>query len=558
MHARLSLVVLVVLAVSCGGGNGGSSDAGGEPGIDLVTDGDGAVFEDGRSVKTDGTTPDDGVGIPDQSAPDVFPPDDVIGEDSPELDDAVIPDSLLDSASTDTGKPDTGTPGGSLSVAAPTQWQRGPVTLLVTLDGEGTFAGEVEFAVGQSALQAATPMTGFSDDLNAMTAGTWRFVWNSMVDVGEDVDEVSVVVTATSGDMVLHAEAAPFPLRNDPARDRIALITSSINGNNKVRRLVFSHGAGFSFDGNVIEVGESPVDVAFHPGGISAVTLDQGSDSMTFFAIGDDGSAVISGAVSADGHNLERARFALDGSGLYLMDYNSIPGAGLFLLELDPHTGLPGPGAGLQMLSEHKGAQAFDLFPNNGGYAVLSTVPGLGGLVLSLHGSDGTLIVKQEFGPEGSLPRSVAISHYGDILLTAHGNLFGEIEAVTLFTYYPDGALEQMGQVEVADPEEVEFAADGMSAVVSEAWDNKVTLVQVGGGIALSKKNSVKVDLATRIASPRWGPDADRFFVATVSATTGESGLAVVSYAGNSISLDETFSLGGGNDVIPGSVDVQP
>jgi hypothetical protein len=32
----------------------------------------------------------------------------------------------------------------------------------------------------------------------------------------------------------------------------------------------------------------------------------------------------------------------------------------------------------------------------------------------------------------------------------------------------------------------------------------------------------------------------------------------VVSYANNSISLDKTFSLGGGNDVIPGAVDIQP
>ena len=546
MRRKWTLVVLGVFLVGCGGGDGGANDdPGGVGGQDAV----------GEDV----AVPADGNVQPDQVQPDIAAVDTPVEEDVVELEDVPATDSVLvDTMLPDAATPDTGPTEGKLTVVGPEQWQRGPVTLLITLDGEGTFTGEVEFAVGQSSLKPATPMTGFTDDLGSITSGEWRFVWDSMADVEEDVDEVSMVVTATSGAAELTAEAGPFPLRNDPARDRIALITSSINGNNKVRRLVFSHDSGFSFDGNVIEVGASPVDVAFHPGGLSAVTIDQGADALTFFAVADDGAVSNAATLAGLAHNFERALYAHDGSGLYLLDYNSTPGAGVFYLELDPHTGIPDATAGPELLSEHKSAQAMDLFPNNGGYAVLRGIMGLEGMVLSLHSPDGTTLVEQEFGPDGSLPRSVAISHYGDLILTAHANLFGEIEAVTLFTWYPDGAIEKMGHVEVVDPEEVMFASDGMSAVVSEAWDNKVTLVQVGGGIALSKKNSVKVDLATRIATPRWGPDADRFFVATVSATTGESGLAAVSYAANSIKLEETFSLGGGNDVIPGAVDIQP
>jgi len=481
----------------------------------------------------------------DEKSPDEVLPDDLTSPDDIPAEEAVEPDEKSSKA--------------DLALLGPAQWQRGPVTLMLVLDPgtEGPFDCSVEYSMNGNGWTPATSMAGFGDDLVGVPGGTRRFVWDSMADTEDESDAV-LRSTCTAQDTVLLAESAGFPLRNAPGRDRVVLITSAINGNNKVRRLDFAHGEGLSYDGKVYEVGSAPVDVAFHPGGVSAATLNQEAETITFFAVAEQGDAEMATTISSTGLNFEKARFAHDGSGLYLLNYDSTPKAGMYRLELDPHSGLPAGGASPVLLSPHFTGQAFDLLPANGGYAVLAGIQGLEGLELELRTAEGATLADLEFAPEGSLARALAVSPYGDLILTAHANLFGETEAVVLFTLDDNFQVELMGQVEVVDPDDLEFAGDGISAVVSEAWENRATLVRVGGGIALSDLGSVKVDLATSIASPAVGPDAGRFFVATVSATTGESGLTEIFVDGNTLVKEEFFSLGNGNDVIPRAVAIQP
>ena len=535
----IGLVFLTVVATGCGNGSSEPDDLTFSPDIRTIQDIFAELGIEDVSTLADADPGPDGQIV--EVAEDSVPAIDLTADDL-----SVMPEVVTQT---------------NLKAVGPDSWQRGPVTVILEVDmgmtGDG-FSMEFEWGDGDE-FAAATALVGFGDDLSSVGNGEFRFVWDSMADVQVDLDSVRLRARLFhNGDQFDQLDIGPFVLLNDPARERSVLITSSINGNNKVRHLRFANGKGLSYDDEVYEVGESPVAVAFGPGGKTAVTVDQGGKSLTFFSFAENGDLELADKVAADGVNIEVARFSGDGSLLYVLSHDSTPAAGMYRLLLDPHSGLPVAGAELEFISPHFGSGDFDLLPHNQGYVVLAGILGLEGLKLEIRDSTGAEISTTQFGPEGSLSTAVAVSPWGDAVLVSYANLFGAGEAVQLFHIVDPSEPEDMGSVEVVDPDDIVFAPDGISAVVSEAWKNRVTLVKLGGGIALSKLNSVKLDLATVIATPTWGPDGNTFLVCTVSASTGESGLGVVTLDGNAIALESLFSLGGGNDVIPGAVGMSP
>jgi hypothetical protein len=232
----------------------------------------------------------------------------------------------------------------------------------------------------------------------------------------------------------------------------------------------------------------------------------------------------------------------------------------VYALDLDPTTSQPLPGGKMHFLSYHYVAGDIALLPNNWGYAVIasSKQDPKGALVLQSWTIDGQQAGELFFAPDGSTAVGVAASPDGGIA-AVYSNLFGEGDKAVFAQVSNGGDLQMLGEVELNDPDDIEFAGvDSQHVVVSEAYGNKVTLLDTLGHTGLQKVQSVSLGLATSIASPVYGPDSDYFMVASVSAGTGESGIGLVWFDGSSISLEETFSFGNGNDVIPSAVAIQP
>jgi DNA-binding beta-propeller fold protein YncE len=450
-----------------------------------------------------------------------------------------------------------------VTLLGPDSWQRGPVVFPWDVDfGAYPLSCVVrfEFSADGAPFKPAAALTGYGDALAADGAGPFRFVWDSMADLQKDSPMVVVRMTVSrEGEDVGSAVTDPFPLRNDPAMDRTLLITSSINGNDKVRPLRFSSVGGLSFDGTLFTVGEAPGKAVFSPNGKAAVVLCQGTKTLEWFTVTEDGVVAPALVLSVPDHNFEGALFDRDGASVLLVDLNSTATAGIHRLEVDPWTGLPEPATVPLFLSKHHVAQAAALLPDNEGYVVVSG-KAVGEMYAQLQAltPEGDIVDTLTVGPEGSFARDVAVSPQGDTVALTYYNLFGEGDRVVTFLRHDDGTLEEVGSVAANDPDSVAFVSDGLSFVVSEAYGNKVRLLGIGGGIALSELASVKLGFAETIATPAWGPDVDTFFVTSVSASTGESGVGRVSVSGSSLVLEEVLSLGGGNDVIPDGLGIQP
>jgi hypothetical protein len=253
-----------------------------------------------------------------------------------------------------------------------------------------------------------------------------------------------------------------------------------------------------------------------------------------------------------------------DASRLFLLNEDPSAEGGLYLVECDPWTGEPLSGETPQQMSSHYVATAFEVLPG-GGFAVLGTSQDdpAGDLVLVGLTAYGEPDAQVFFGAPGSLAQSLAVSSDGRWLLASYTNLFdADEEGVALIERSEGGGLELVDATYVRDPADVAFHSSSEVALVAGASSNRVVPLQIQvaeGAGSLVVGTGLRVDLADQIARMRWGSDVDLFFVTTVGLSTGESGLSVVRLdtSGNA-SLESSFSLGRGADVIPRDVAIQP
>ena len=451
----------------------------------------------------------------------------------------------------------------TLSVVPFETWQRAPVNVLFDCDMGSTqepAVATVKYSTNGSDFYLATPLLPYSkpDSLTDLTSGSHRFVWDSMVDVQTDTDAWVQVTLLLATNQTISTIEGPFSLRNRQNRDRVLLVTSSINGNSDLRAVRFSHQDGLSWDGVTHEVGVSPVRVFFDVPGRRAVTLNDANQTLTFVFVDEDGTVTVEETIEL-GINAKDGFYSEDGSMLYLLVYNSQPDAGTYAWEVNPHTGLPLPGTAPQKIAFHYVAPDMVPLPNNEGYATVegSQKDPRGAMFVSLVGFDGSVGSQVYFASEGSIPMGIALSPDGDHLTVIYYNFFGEGDAAVAFRL-EDGQLVLVNSVALTDPDDLEYSSDGQTVVVSEAQGNKVTALNLSATGELSKEGSFGLGLATSLASTRWGPDQDLFFVATVSASTGGSGVGLFRVEGGTLQSEGAFEMGVDSDLIPHDVAIQP
>jgi len=476
-------------------------------------------------------------------------------------------DDTTDSLPDDTDisvPPDQLTPAG-LSVEGPLEWQRAQVTIFFDCQLPET-QEPAELAVYYSPDGFSfVPATG-ADNMNpgsSVLSGSHRFVWDSMADVTEDLDNVQVQVQLKlKGGEILASMTKPFALMNRLDRDRTLLVSHYLGETNTVRPLRFQHGVGLSTHGPLLTVGEKPVRILMDDAGKVAVVFNDGDPSLDFLAMSKTGEVVSLGNRSF-GLSFSDGFYTPDGSGLYLLNYNSQPGAGVYRLDTHPHTRLPVDAAEPVLIFEHYVASRIASLPGDLGYATVSSTldDPRGDLVFQLVSLDGELLGEHHFSPEGSLARGLAVTaHEGGMLaLVSYFNLFGEPAQVVLFHIDESFQISLAQALGVSDPEDVLFTSDGWHAVVSEGEGNRVAGLKITPEpLGVQVIDRVVLGLALTMGSCRYGPDADRFFVSTIGASSGESGLGIVTLQDGMLAKHPTHVLGTGFDVIPAGIAIQP
>lgn len=520
-----------------GGGGGGKTDA--DPGSDA---GGADAGGDGVSPDEDASAPLDAVAGDTPGAADTSEPGDAMGGRADAEDGAGLPSAL------------------TVTLNAPERWQRGPVTLRYQVAGGApTYDVNVAFSMdGGATWQDASTLTGYGDAPTGAPPGDGRFVWDSFADVQtDDVAHVRIVATDADGATATD-EAGPFILRDAPDRPRVVLVTSAINGNNKVRRLVWTHGTGLSYDGVVHEVGARPGRVVFEPGGRAAAVLQEEARAVSFFAFAADGSITDVVTLPTPAVALSAGVYAGDASMLYVAGYDSTEDAGVWRVATDPWTGLPAAGAVPELYYPRKVVGEVSLLPDGRGLLVHGGTMGdpLGSLRLDALGPDGAVTDWVYFGADGTLVRGLGVAPDGRWAIAAGYNLFGSGDTITLFAVGDDGSLEARDELPVADPDDVEFHSSSLVALVSEAEGNAAFPVRITPEGMLEEGDRVRVSLAEQMTRTALGADQDRFLVTTV---TDASGVAIVHLADDgTATVEGTFSLGRGADVIPAGIAVQP
>jgi hypothetical protein len=457
------------------------------------------------------------------------------------------------------------TAGIAVAVVSPAAWQRGPVVIDYFVEGsQGThWTPEVFWKGTESDLEPCASMEGYGEGLKTQTGdGKHRFVWDSMADVPAVLGPVWVTVRVLpEGGTYVSATTEEFGLRNEPDAARQVLVTSSINGNDKVRRFLWTHEQGMSKEEQLLVVKDYPVRVAMAPSGYFAALLEEGSESISLLKLdAQTGVASVAGSIPFPDLYPVDLVYAGDGASLFVACASPDPDGGAYRVDLDPATGLPAVGSLPKQLSSQFQVAAVELLRDGQGIVVLGPDPGMNaaGLHLETISLSGVLLDQADLVNDGALPRSVSVSPEGSLMLVAWANFFGGVEGVALFGLSAGGTMTYLDEVTAEDPEEALFGGSGDRGIVTEAFGNKVTGLAITPS-SLERSNSVKMGLPTRAARTAWGPDSDTFLAATVSATTGESSLAAVSVGPTGALLPATYYvMGDGNDVIPQDVAIQP
>lgn len=459
-------------------------------------------------------------------------------------------------------KEDTGQPPFHFEIQYDGDQHRGPVVL--RFGSEGTDPSKTVVSAewsfdGDDPWKPCTPLEGFQD--------ADKYVWDSMADLQEDVSSIMLRLDMAT-DVGEHGfgDTEKFTIYNDPARIRQVLMTHDINGDDRVRQLTWTTGVGLGGVGDdlagiVHTVGASPRRVAFSPNGKLAALVEEGSEHIRILQL-DLETGSVSGEVSVPATGLYPVdvEFGGDGGDLYVVHSNPNPEGGVYRVPIRTAQGRAL--ADLPLTQIHSQFQAGDLeiLPDGRGLALLAADPtgNLDGIHLAILSRDGAVVGEVGIGPEGSTSRSVAASPDGQWLLVTYSNFFGAGDRVVLVSLDGAGVPLVLNDVAVGDPEEVAWTGDSLTALVTEAMDDEITGLALDGG-ALVKGTSFTLGLAERVAHTAWGPDRDTFLVTTVSANTGQSGLAVVTVGeGGVVTNTGTYELGTGNDKIPGDVAVQP
>jgi len=516
--------------------------------------------------------------IPDgKPAPDVPPADgwqdaaaDLPQETSPlDLpDSAPEPDWHGDVPAGDTGIPDV--PGEvvwslGVEVESPSQWQRGPVVIdyEVTGSGKGTWSPVVVWKEPGKDPAPCTPLAGYGEPLAPQKGdGKHRFVWDSMADAPgyHETAWIEVRIIPDAGEQV-EATSEQLGLYNEPDAVRQVLVTSSINGNDKLRRYTWTHGQGMSPEKQLLKVEPYPVRVSMAPNGFVAALVREYAESVTLLHLNATSGAVsVAGSIAMTDLYPVDVVFSGDGATLFVACASPNPEGGVYRVDMDPQTGLAVPGANPEQIHSQFQLQAFDLLPVGKGLVVLGPDPtaNMAGLHLATIDLSGKLLDAYDLVNDGALPRSISVSPDGKLLLASWANLFGNGEGVALVGLSATGVMTYLDQVTAEDPEEAVFGGSGDRGIVSEAFGNKVTGLTVTPS-SLERANSVKMGLPTRLSRTTWGLDSNTFLVATISSQTGVSSIAAVAVGPTgSLTLDKLYGMGNGNDVIPQDVAIQP
>ncbi len=456
------------------------------------------------------------------------------------------------------------TPAG-LSVLGPLEWQRARVTIFFDCQlpqSQEPAELTVYFSPDGSSFFEATSADEWASGPSVFS-GSHRFVWDSMADVTDDLDAVRIQVQLRlDGGETLASMTKPFPLMNRPDRDRTLLVSHYMDQSNTVRPLRFQDAAGLSPDGPLLTVGAKPVRIIMDDAGKVAVVFNDGDQSLDFLAISKTGEVASLGNRSF-GPNFADGFYTADGSSLYLLNYDSQPGAGVYRLDTDPHTRVPEEGAEPVLVFEHYVASRMVSLPDDSGYATVSSSKSdpRGSLIFQVVSFQGQLLAEHYFSPDGSLARGLAVTvHDGGLLaLVSYFNLFGEPDQVALLHIDGSFQIRWVQSLVVSDPEDVLFTSDGWNAVVSEGEGNRVAGLKITPEpLGLQVIDRVVLGLALTMSSCRYGPKADQFFVSTIGASTGESGLGVVTLQDGVLTKHSTYVLGTGIDVIPAGVAIQP
>jgi hypothetical protein len=550
---------LVLLALGACGGSGGADADGWTP--------------DGSSGAPDAADvaarEDAGSGAPDTPAG---------GEDAALADDsggwrdvtpADAPAPADTAAAHDTTGDDAGAPvGGPTIVVAPLEgWQRGPVSVRFALaDAALPALVTVSFrpAAG-GAWQPAAALTGYGDPLDVTTEGERRFVWDSFADAWTDAPvELRLTVEDAAGGTG-EALVGPLDLRNDPDRPRVVLLTSAINGNDKLRRLRWHHGDGLSWDGNVTQVGRRPNRAVFGPGGRAAAVLEDENDAqgITFLGFTADGGESRRVRLATPTVNPADAVYAGDAAALYVVSFDSTADAGVYRIDTDPANGLPAAGARPVRIYERTVAGELALRPDGEGLLVYggTMMDERGDLRLDVIRLDGTVVDRVYFGGNefGFLAAGLALSPDGRWALAGGHSLFADEDQVALFAVGGDGHLEERDTAPVSDPADIAFHESSQVALLSEAEAGNVLPLVITPDGRLDPGARLRVSLAEQMAHTEEGADRDRVLVTSVSASTGVSSVVVVRLDETGVATRESaLDLGGGIDVLPAALAIQP
>ncbi len=437
--------------------------------------------------------------------------------------------------------------------------QRGPVVARLISEHEdlsgAVVTGEWRRGPGDP-WKDATPLGGYSEE--------WKFVWDSMADVQEDVSAVDLHLVVVREDGGVHQVfVGPFALYNDPARARQVLITHDINGDDRVRQLTWTHGVGLGGgEGTVHTVGASPRRVTFSPNGALAAVVEEGSEHIRVLRF-DLETGALSGqsTIPAPGLYPVDAAFSGDGAELYVVHSSPDPDGGVYRVPITPVGGEPLGGAALTQIHAQWQAGDLDVLPGGRGLAVVGPDPtgNLEGIVVVVLDRDGDLLGEAAVGPEGCSPRNVAASPDGQWLLASYFNFFGAGDRLLLLSLDDGGVPALVTELAVSDPEGMAWTGDSLAGLVTEVMGaDDVTGLAFADGTVV-EGTSIGLGLPERVAHTTWGPDRDTFLVTTVSSGTGESGLGVVTVEeGGAVTNTGVYVLGSGNDKIPGDVAIQP
>ena len=550
---RMYLVAIAATAVVGFFGCAGSETGGGDPVADATS---------GSEIAA-------GDGLPELdvlAGIDTFSGDDTTsGDDTGNFGDGPPPDGAIPT--------DTAAGGAAISGSADDSAQRGPVVVRydVQLDIAASYVVSASWRLQEGEpFLPCTPLKGYGELESGAVAveGHGRYVWDSMADLQEDVGSVEFQLEVLASDGAAGiGPVEPFSLYNDPTRVRQVLLTHDINGDNRVRQLTWTHGVGLGGVGGdpaglIHTIGPTPRRVAFSPNGIGAVIIEEGNGTLRFLQFDhEDGSVGGNFAELIPDLYPVDVEYSGDGAELYIVHSSPNPDGGVYRVPLVTNGGgFLGFETPQQIHSQYVPGD-LEVLPEGRGLALLAADPSgdMQGMHLVILSLDGEVLSETTVGPEGSIARNVAAAPDGQWLLATYFNLFAEgQDRVVLIGLDAAGQATIENDVEVGDPEEPAWTADSLTALVTEAMNDKVTGLAVDSG-NLIKANSFALGLASRVAHTTWGPDQDTFLVTTVSAGTGKSGLAVVTVEPDgTVTNTGTYELGNGIDKIPGDVAIQP